>query len=337
MNVLYHLTVLPPQMPKAEALSQEIEALRRVYGGDLLYLNPNRQAIGPIPRIFFGFHRLLEIRRLEARIHLHHFYNPDPFAFPILRFLRRPIVYTITSGLAPDQPIPALFRNISWATVPDERSLAALRMAGVVNSSVVRAGIDTSRFTHAPQPVGEGIRLLMGSAPWTESQFHSKGVDALLAAASQEPRLHLVFLWRGVLTESMRERVRGFGLEQQVTVLDQLVDVNRILADVHAAIALADGPGIVKSYPHSLLDALAAGKPVLVSRAIPMADYVVETGCGEVVEAVTPEAILASVERLLADYPACMAMAQAVGRRDFAEAGMVEGYGEIYRTLAGGD
>lgn len=337
MNVLYHLTVLPPQMPKAEALSQEIEALRRVYEGDLIYLNPNRQAIGPIPRIFFGFHRLLKIRWLEARIDLHHFYNPDPFPFPLLRFLRRPIVYTITSGMAADQSIPALFRNISWVTAPDERSLAALRRAGVVNSSVVRAGIDTDRFTHTPQPVEDSVRLLMGSAPWTETQFHSKGVDALLTAASQEPRLHLVFLWRGVLAESMLNRVRRLGLEDQVTVLDQLVDVNRILADVHAAIALADGPGIVKSYPHSLLDSLAAGKPVLVSRAIPMADYVVETGCGEVVETVTPEAILASVERLLADYPACMAMAQAVGRRDFAEAGMVEGYGAIYQTLAGSD
>ncbi|MBI3958761.1 MAG: hypothetical protein HY328_08125, partial [Chloroflexi bacterium] len=93
MKILYHLTILPPQMPAAEALSQEIEALRSVYPGDLLYLNPNRQAIGRIPRIFFGFQRLREIRRREVQIDLHHFYNPDPFPFPILRFLRRPLVY----------------------------------------------------------------------------------------------------------------------------------------------------------------------------------------------------------------------------------------------------
>jgi len=50
--------------------------------------------------------------------------------------------------------------------------------------------------------------------------------------------------------------------------------VNKTLVSVHAAITLADREGIIKVYPHSLLDALAAGKPVLVSRAIPMADYV---------------------------------------------------------------
>jgi len=334
---LYHLTVLPPQIPQAEALSQEIAALRSVYPGDLLYLNPNRQAIGPIPRIFFGFHRLLEIRRREAQINLHHFYNPDPFPFPILRFLRRPLVYTITSGLAANQPIPSLFRSLSWVTVPDERSLACLRGAGVVNSSVVRAGVDTSRFTHTPAPQGDMIRIVMGSAPWTEAQFGSKGVDALLTAALQEPRLHLIFLWRGVLTGEMMARVEKSGLQKQVTVLDGLVDVNRVLAGVHAAIALADGPGIVKSYPHSLLDSLAAGKPVLVSRAIPMADYVTATGCGEVVEEVTAAAILRSVEKLLAAYPEYTKKAQKVGGRDFTQQAMMAEYGRVYHAVAGLD
>jgi len=320
-------------MPAAEALSQEIEALRRVYTGDLLYLNPNRQAIGRIPRIFFGFQRLREIRRREAQIDLHHFYNPDPFPFPILRFLRRPIVYTISSGLAADQPISSFFEHISWVTVPDERSLAYLRAAGIVRASVVRAGVDTGRFTHAPQPDGDEIRLLMASAPWTAAQFGSKGVDALLAAASREPRLHLIFLWRGVLTEAMMAHIERMGLQRQVTVLDRLVDVNQILAGVHAAVALADGPGIVKSYPHSLLDSLAAGKPVLVSRAISMADYVSSTGCGEVVADVTPEAILEAVDRLLNDYAQLVEVAQTVGKRDFTQEAMVDGYGRIYRSL----
>ncbi|MBI3957869.1 MAG: glycosyltransferase, partial [Chloroflexi bacterium] len=248
---------------------------------------------------------------------------------------RRPLVYTITSGLAANQPISSFFQRVSWVTVPDERSLACLRSAGILHSSVVRAGVDTSRFAHAPKPDEDEIRLLMGSAPWTEAQFRSKGVDALLDAVSREPRLHLVFLWRGVLTDAMMARVHRLGLQEQVTVLDRLVDVNQILAGVHAAIALADGPGIVKSYPHSLLDCLAAGKPVLVSRTIPMADYVMDTGCGEVVEEMTPAAILQAVERLLAEYPRRIEVAQAVGCRDFTQETMMEGYGQIYRALAG--
>ena len=41
---------------------------------------------------------------------------------------------------------------------------------------------------------------------------------------------------------------------------------------------------IVRSYPHSLIEALVTGKPVLVSRSVPMADYVEQAGCGVVVE-----------------------------------------------------
>jgi glycosyltransferase involved in cell wall biosynthesis len=174
----------------------------------------------------------------------------------------------------------------------DERSLKRLRKWGVTNVVLVRPGIDTARFSHSPLPLHGDIKLMVGSAPWTKGQFRTKGVEALLEAARQNSRLRLVFLWRGVLAEEMEQRARQMNLGRQVEVLNRLVDVNRVLADVHASITLATDPAIIKSYPHSLLDSLAAGKPVLVSRSIPMADYVEQTGCGEVVENVTPADIL---------------------------------------------
>ena len=81
MRVLYHLTVLPPQMPGAEALTQEISVLRRHWPGELVYLNPNPHIPIHIPRLAFGFHRLRELRRLERTVDIHHLYNPDPFPF----------------------------------------------------------------------------------------------------------------------------------------------------------------------------------------------------------------------------------------------------------------
>jgi hypothetical protein len=66
-----------------------------------------------------------------------------------------------------------------------------------------------------------------------------------------------------VLTDKMERRVRQMNLENQVTVLNKQVDVNKILAGVHASITLAATPGIVKSYPHSLLDSFPCrlGRP----------------------------------------------------------------------------
>ena len=155
----------------------------------------------------------------------------------------------------------------------------------------------------------------------------------MLSAAQQAPHLRLVFLWRGVLAEEMERLVRRLNLEKQVTVLDRLVDVNQVLAGVHASITLAAAPTIVKAYPHSLLESLAAGKPVLVSRAIPMADYVEQAGCGQVVESVTPADVLAAIESLASGYEGLRRVAQQVGQRDFSLQAMIASYGRLYEHV----
>ena len=176
---------------------------------------------------------------------------------------------------------------------------------------------------------------MVGSAPWTSAQFRTKGVEALLAGASQAPHLRLIFLWRGVLADEMMNRVRRLNLEKQVTVLNKLVEVNQVLADVHASITLATKPNIIKSYPHSLLDSLAAGKPVLISRSIPMADYVEKTNCGKVVESVSPTGVLTAVEALAQEYESLQKSAQQVGQRDFSQSTMIASHQKVYeRVLA---
>jgi glycosyltransferase involved in cell wall biosynthesis len=335
MTPLYHLTTLPPRMPRAEAISQEIAALREHFGGDVLCVNPNDECPLYIPRLLFGFHRLRELRSREADLDLHHFYNPDPFPFPYLRRLRRPIVYSITCGVGDRRPNVAFFSSLAAIVVSDERSLRRLRSWGVENAVLVQPGIDRRPFTCSPLPLRSEIRLMVGSAPWTKGQFRTKGVGALLQAARQAPHLRLVFLWRGILADEMARRVRRMNLAGQVTVLNELVDVNAVLAGVHASITLAAAPGIVKSYPHSLLESLAAGKPVVVSRAIPMADYVERTGCGKVVERVTPADILTAVESLANEYGALQSIARQVGRRDFSQQQMLTSYRRVYERVLG--
>ena len=335
MNILYHLTTLPPKLPACEAISQEISALQARFGGDIVYLNPNSYSPVFIPRLLFGFHKLKQLRAQEAKYDLHHFYNPDPFPFPFVRQLRRPVIYSVSCGVEDRRPNVAYFNSLAAVATADERSLQRLREWGLENVMLVRPGIDTTRFSHSPQPLHSEIRLMVGSAPWTKGQFRSKGVEALLEAARQSPHLRLIFLWREVLAEEMKRRVHAMRLEQQVEVLNRQVDVNRVLAEVHASITLATDSAIIKSYPHSLLDSLAAGKPVLVSRSIPMADYVEQTGCGQVVENVTPTDILAAVEALASNYEVRQQAAQQVGQRDFSQQAMVASFQQLYERVIG--
>jgi len=99
---------------------------------------------------------------------------------------------------------------------------------------------------------------------------------------------------------------------------------------VHATVVLAETERQVKAYPHSLMESLAAGKPVLISECIPMADYVMETQCGEVVPKLTPDDLRAAIRGLMDHYDECQAKALVRGRADFALAPMLEAYGEVY-------
>ena len=329
LSVLFHLPILPPKMPECEAISQEIAALMDRFGGEIVYVNPNHRSPVYVPRALFGFHRLGGIRRRESDLDLHHLYNPDPFPFPYLRFLRRPVVYSLTGGVT-HRPNLAFFASLTAVTVADEGSLERLRGWGLENVFRVHPGIDVDRFTHSPLPLRSEVRLMVGSAPWTKRQFRSKGVLALLEAARREPRLRLVFLWRGVLAEEMARHVRAMGVQDRVTVLNRQVDVDRVLADVHASIALAETPALIRAYPHSLMESLAAGKPILVSRAIPMATYAEQTGCGKVVEEVTADSILTAVDALVREYDALQRAARQVGKRDFPLQAMLDSIEKVY-------
>jgi glycosyltransferase involved in cell wall biosynthesis len=333
MKILYHLTVLPPPLPDCEALSQELASLRQQFAGDVVYINPNQKSPVPIPRALFGFHKIRALRKQETAFTLHHLYNPDPFPFPVLRWLRRPVIYTISSGLGAHSPNVAFFNALAAVAVYDQRSFKQLEAWGIRNVHLIPPGIDTSRFTCTPLPLDSEIRVLVASAPWTKAQFHSKGIDALLAAAKQSPKLKLILLWRGILEDEIQQRVRSLALEDQVQIIHGYVDVNQMLASVHATVALATTSQIIKAYPHSLLDSLAAGKPILVSQAIPMADYVEETECGVVVKEVTPDSILSALEVLASTYPLLQSNAVRAGKLDFSLQAMLASLRDTYQYV----
>jgi glycosyltransferase involved in cell wall biosynthesis len=338
MRILYHLTVPPSPMPACDAVVQEVDALRGLSGGDgqIVYLYPGRRLGTRFPRRWWGLQHLPSLRRAERaqRVDVHHIFNPDPFEFDLMRFLRRPIIYTAVAGArsSDHEAVVRLARRVHTLVVPDESERAHLREQGVPAARVVavRPGIDMARFAPTAPPAGKPFTLLMGSAPWTVDQFESKGVEALLGTGQRRADLRLIFLWRGLHGEEMNRRVARLGLSDRVSIVDRVVDVNDVLAHVHAAVVLAQSATLVKAYPHSLLEALAVGRPVLVSRVIPMAAYVEQMGCGQVVEAVEVENLLSALAKLEASYESTQAAALEVGRRDFSQRDMVEAYRRLY-------
>jgi glycosyltransferase involved in cell wall biosynthesis len=230
---------------------------------------------------------------------VHLVFHPHARAFPYLRFLRGRVIYTVTADAGRTEP-PGWLRRRAVFVVTQAR---AARTAGTWRDARVveiRPGMDLSHIRPAPPPSPDiPPTLWMASAPWTRGQFRSKGVILLLDTLRRHPDLRLILLWRGWHLGYLRRLVARAGVGDRVEIVDRKVDVNEYLARAHAVVLLARSSRLVKAWPHSLVEGLAAGRPALVSEAIPISDEIRKLGAGEVLDTWTPEALDVAIRRLL--------------------------------------
>lgn len=161
-------------------------------------------------------------------------------------------------------------------------------------------------------------------------QFDLKGIDVLLEAVAKLPNLRLILLWRGLLYHELIERIQRLGISDKVEIINHYVDVNEYLKRAHATVLLAKQADIVKSFPNSLMESLTAGKPVLVSDTIPIADMVQINQCGIVVKDIRFQGLVEAINKLMVGYAGLADKARKCGKNMFSERAMLESYRHIY-------
>ncbi|MEM7333732.1 MAG: glycosyltransferase [Chloroflexota bacterium] len=332
MHVLYHLPLLPPKHPTAEALSQEISSLSLQFNGRINYFNPNDRSPVYIPRFLFGFHQLRYLRRLESAFDIHHVYNPDPFPYPIFRFLKKPVVYTLSSRVENGNFNTSYFANLAAVTVYDEQSQAKLRRFGIQQAHFIQPGIEKGRFTPHPPPAADAP-FLIASAPWASRHFFEKGIDVLLDTAVALPDLHLIFLWRGELYDEMIERVDRRHLNGRVKIINEVIDVDAQLKEVIATINLATHSGVVKAYPHSLMDSISAARPVIISDTLAMSQDVAQHNLGVVVNEITVKSLTNAIQTVRQDITAFYQNARAKGKTLYDIEQTIVAYQQVYDEM----
>jgi glycosyltransferase involved in cell wall biosynthesis len=306
-------------------------------GGQTIQLYPLPFPSRFYPPLLYGLHRICALRRLDTQVDLHHVYYGDLYPFPVLRLLRKPVVYAVMAGAERNTRPAALtaWPDRSRIVVSNRRDAEQLAARGVAPVTIIPPAIDTAAFDYTPPPVPRPFTLLMASAPWVRGQFKLKGVDVLLEAAARMPDLKLILLWRGLLLDELVRRIERFNVTDRVTVINERVDVNTLLAKSHAAIVMAQTAKIVKAWPHSLMESLAAGKPVLVSRAVPMSDFVSENRCGVVIPHVDTGSLMHALNVLRRHYSVLQRHALETGRRAFDRERFTAAYRALYAEVCG--
>jgi len=329
MKVLYINTAPPPNMPGTEAIEKEILALRESYDGDRIDLYPFKRPVPYLPPQVIGLQSIFRLKKLDSQVDLHHVFSPGLYRYPFLRFLRHPVVFSVAAGMHTGAQ-----RN-KWLkihiVVGSQRDLDIAQSIGIDSASLIRPGIDTSLFVKSPMRLSGECTLLSASAPWTLGQFNDKGFNLLFRVAAQMPDLRLVILWRGLFYDVLLENIEKMGIGDRVTVINEYVDISAILPQVHGGIILASRHDILRAFPHSMMESLAAGKPVIISGTIPMADYIHRHGCGCVIENHSVESLGTAIQQFIRNYPAISRNAMEIGGRDFDKKRMIDAYGEVYR------
>ncbi len=331
LRVLYISPSPPPQVQGTDGLFTEIGYLRDSFGGDVISLSPNRSLPPMIPVSLYGMHQISALKSFNKEVDLFHLFFPYIVNFRVLRYISRPIVYTIISGIdAKCLPRSGPSCNLVVSS-PQEADI--LRCRGFSQVYVIRPGIDSSQIhVTPPQEPDLEFVLLVGSAPWTARQFETKGFNLLLEALARLPQIRLICLWRGKLYREWSDRIQSCGLADRIEIIQEKTDISGILSRCHAAIVLSATSDLVKSYPNSLMEALAAGRPVIISRSNPMSYFVEDSGCGKVIEDLRLEELIAAIGGIMTDYSTFARAAFRAGC-DLSAAKMIDDYKHLYQEV----
>jgi glycosyltransferase involved in cell wall biosynthesis len=203
---------------------------------------------------------------------------------------------------------------------------------------VVRNGIKLPPYVATPDPAlrAELVRGRPEYIVLTPARLHlQKGHEYLLAAAAQVPNATFVLAGDGPLRAELEARTRELGITDRCIFLGQRSDV----FDLLAASDLFVLPSLFEGLPISVLEAMAAQRPVVATAIGGTDEAVIHEVTGLLVPPRDPATLAAAICRLRAD-PLLAERLAAAGRarveREFSVVATARNVMRVYDEVLGG-
>jgi glycosyltransferase involved in cell wall biosynthesis len=227
--------------------------------------------------------------------------------------------------------------HVTSALEAEEANRLGLRLPPVF---IVPNGVEPAAY-RPEAPVSPAIRRLLENGPFflfLGRLSWKKGLDRLIPALSQAPGAALAVA--GNDEEGIRPRLErlatDMGVVDRVAFLGPVDDDDKA-ALLHRAAALVL-PSYSENFGNSVLESMAAGRPVVVTPEVGLAGAVREAGAGIIVDG-DPARLGSALRDLLADPE----WADALGRRGAEEAARLFGWAavaaemeQVYREIRKG-
>ncbi len=194
---------------------------------------------------------------------------------------------------------------------------------------VVVNGVDLERFALVPDPVPNRIVVVGRLAPPKRNDLL---VQAFAEIRRGNPSAELQIVGDGPDRADVERRVRELGLEGGIHLLGQRHDVPELLSRAACFVLASDYEGC----PLAVIEAMAAGVPVVATGVGGVPELVEDGRSGLVVPPGAPESLVAAVESVLADPARARAMGEAgraIARRRLSRERMVGDLVRLYDEI----
>jgi L-malate glycosyltransferase len=302
--------------------------------------------------------RLAQIVRRE-RVDVLHAHQYTPFFYSTLSRLfgsRSPVLFTEHGRHHPDYPRQKRMVANRVLLRKRDRVVAvgeAVRRALIQNEGiaphrvgVIYNGIPLERFGPQPTPseraaIREAIGLrpddlvLIQVARLDYLKDHATAIRTVERVSTRCSRARLVLVGDGPERKTIAEMVRERGLEDHVRLLGQRDDIPRLMGASDIVFLTSISEGI----PLTLIEGMAAARPVVSTRVGGVAEVVVDGQTGLLAPGGEFESLAAHVLRL-AELPEQRHQMGRAGRARaeslFTERRMHESYKKCYNEMVGG-
>ena len=325
------MIVLLHNAPAYGAVERYVEAIARGVREETVLVHPGIRELRrlPVRSVELANPPLTTLVRLlrELQPRLVHVTDVWPQALVGARLARVPRV--LLTHHTPELPrrdnlAGRVWQRLGWLARPEViyTSEADRQRDGRRPSHVIALGIDLDRFEGAP-PALRSDRPLVGNVARLAPQ---KDHRTLIEAARLVPEADFVVVGDGELRGEL-ERMAG----ENVRLLGERADVPELLG----SFAVFAFPSLFEGLCLAVIEAQAAGVPVVATPVGGIRETVVDGETGLLVPTRNPAALAAAVRRLLEDRPAAEAMAAEAKRRvreRFSVERMVEETLRLYGT-----
>jgi glycosyltransferase involved in cell wall biosynthesis len=184
----------------------------------------------------------------------------------------------------------------------------AAKTCRVARSAVIPNAVDTEFEPPLRNGLGEKLRIVS-----VGRLADPKNFGALIRAAALLPpgRVQVQILGDGPQRDALTALIESEGLDGIVSLVGEVRDVRPYLADAHAFVLSTFSEGM----PIALLEAMAAGLPVVASAVSGVTEVVVDEDSGLLVPPDDVPALAAAIRKLLDDVELRTALGDAARRR----------------------